>query len=203
MEQIGLTMVLVCVFATAIAMIVIEPPASSSRELGAMIARRIACVPRHPDAPCGRNPLAIAYGTPVAKVVRELAPEPLATPAGGGIALLPVDFRRCRSRSCAEPGLRVGLTRSMRRVTLFTEVLDGRRAGRSLEIRYWSYLPSLGWRVSLRTAGPQEIESSSALRLRADDHPILVPLETLDGRDHLDFTVGEEPPWRWQVESRP
>ena len=202
-EQIGLTIVLAGVFATAIAMIVVEPPASSSRELGAMIARRIACVPRHPEAPCGRNPLAVAYGAPVAKAVRALAPEPVAIPAGGGVALMPVDFRRCRSRSCAEPGLRRGLTRSLRRVTLFTEVRDGRRSGRGLEIRYWSYLPSLGWRVSVEAAGREEIEAASGIRLRASDHPLLVPLETLDGRDHLRFATGEEPPWRWRVESRP
>jgi hypothetical protein len=33
------------------------------------------------------------------------------------------------------------------------------------------------------------------------DHPRLVPLETLAGRNHVDFPPGEEPPWRWRVES--
>jgi hypothetical protein len=28
-----------------------------------------------------------------------------------------------------------------------------------------------------------------------------VPLETLAGRNHVDFPPGEEPPWRWRVES--
>jgi hypothetical protein len=32
--------------------------------------------------------------------------------------------------------------------------------------------------------------------------PVLVPLETLAGRNHYDFGSGEEPPWRWRVESR-
>jgi hypothetical protein len=31
--------------------------------------------------------------------------------------------------------------------------------------------------------------------------PVIVPLETLDGRNQYDFAPGEEPPWRWQVES--
>ena len=201
-EQIALALVLAAVFATAIAFVVVSPPISSSRELGSLIARRLACVPRHPDAPCGRNPLALAYGSPVGKVVRLLAPDPLAFAGGGGELLLPVDFRRCRSRSCALPGERTGLTASLRRVTLFTQVLDMRRSTGSVEIRYWSYLPSLGWRVSSATAGRSEIEAATGLRLNALDHPVLVPLETLDGRDHLDFPAGEEPPWRWQIPSR-
>ena len=32
--------------------------------------------------------------------------------------------------------------------------------------------------------------------------PVLVPLETLLGRDDARFAGGEEPPWRGQVESR-
>ena len=32
-------------------------------------------------------------------------------------------------------------------------------------------------------------------------NPVLVPLETLYGRDHYDFPTDEEPPWRWTVDS--
>lgn len=202
-EQIALALVLAAVFATAIAFVAVAPPISSSRELGSLIARRLACVPRHPYAPCGRNPLALAYGAPVGKVVRLLAPDPLTVAGGGGESLLPVDFRMCRSRSCALPGDRTGLTASLRRVTLFTQVLDRRRSLGTVGIRYWSYLPSLGWRVSSKTAGSSEIEAAAGLRLRRNDHPLLVPLETLAGKDHLDFPPGEEPPWRWQIPSRP
>jgi len=200
-EQIALALLLTAVFATAIAFVTVAPPVSSSRELGSLIARRLACVPRHPDAPCGRNPLVLAYGSPVAKAVRMLAPDPLAVAAGGGVSLLPVDFRRCRSRSCALPGDSSGLTASLRRVTLFTQVIDRRRSTGRVEILYWSYLPSLGWRVTEASAGSLEVEAASTLRLRRLDHPILVPLETLDGRDHLDFPSEEEPPWRWKVAS--
>lgn len=201
-EQVALALVIAAVFATAVALIAVAPPLSASRELGALIARRLACVPRHPDSPCGRNPLVLAYGSPVGKVVRALAPEPLATAAGGGETLLPVDFRRCRSRSCAKPGTRPGLTASRRRVTLFTQVTDRRRTLGTVEIRYWSYLPSLGWRSVTRTAGATEIEEAAGVRLRRLDHPVLVPLETLAGRDHLAFPDSEEPPWRWQVTSK-
>ena len=34
-----------------------------------------------------------------------------------------------------------------------------------------------------------------------DEVPVLVPLETLDGRNQYDFAAGEEPPWRWRVPS--
>lgn len=203
MEQIGLTVILLAIFAAAIALVVVEPPRSSSRELGSLIARRLACVPRHPGDPCGRNPLVVAYGGAVAKTVRALALEPTPTLSGGGVGLVPVDFRRCRSRSCAIPGTREDLTASGRRVTLFTEVRDRRRSGQGLEILYWSYLPTLGWRAAIRTASADDLAAASGLRLRAREHPLLVPLETLDGRDHFRFLQGEEPPWRWRVPSRP
>ena len=31
---------------------------------------------------------------------------------------------------------------------------------------------------------------------------MLVPLETLPGRDQYDFPAGEEPPWQWRIRSR-
>ena len=72
-----------------------------------MIAERLACAPRHP-VPCHRNPLALAYGFPVGKLVRA---------AGAGAALrarprrhplLPVDFRRCRQRELRDSRARSG-----------------------------------------------------------------------------------------------
>ena len=62
-----------------------------------MLARRIACSGRYP-VPCGRNPLASAYGFPLGKLVRYLAPAPAAIEGE-----LPVDFRYCRQASCAAP----------------------------------------------------------------------------------------------------
>jgi hypothetical protein len=181
----------------AIAALVASPPRRADRELGEMLARRIACTPRYP-VPCGRNPLALAYGFPLGKLVRSLAPA--AATRGGE---LPVDFRYCRQPSCARPGSGTGLTASRRRVTEFTSVEDARRSGGGVRITYWLYRPGLGWERIARTAGAAEMAAASAIRLNLEDDPALVPLETLPGRDHYDFPPGEEPPWRWHVPSRP
>jgi hypothetical protein len=181
----------------AIAALVASPPRRGDRELGEMLARRIACTPRYP-VPCGRNPLALAYGFPLGKLVRYLAPEPAAL-AGE----LPVDFRYCRQASCAAPGDDPGITASNRRVTEFTSVVDRRSAGGLVRITYWLYRPGLGWERADRTAGPAEVAAASSIRLNLEDNPALVPLETLPGRDHYLFPSGDEPPWRWSIASRP
>jgi hypothetical protein len=172
----------------AVAALVASPPGRGDRELGEMIARRIACPPRYP-VPCGRNPLVLAYGFPLGKVVRYLAPEPAAL--GGE---LPVDFRHCRRASCAAPGEEPGLTASDRRITEFTSVEDRRSVGGLVRITYWLYRPGLGWERIGRTAGVAEIAAAAQLRLSVEDDPALVPLETLPGRDHYLFPPSEEPP---------
>ena len=120
-----------------------------------MLARRIACTPRYP-VPCGRNPLALAYGFPLGKLVRSLAPIPEARDGE-----LPVDFRYCQSSSCALPGPDAGLTSSRRRVTVFTAVEDLRRAGGVVRVTYWLYRPGLGWERIVRSAGAAEIAAAS------------------------------------------
>jgi hypothetical protein len=197
-EHLGLATLLALLILAAVSALLAAPPGPSARRLGSAIARRLACAPRHP-VPCGRNPLALAYGFPVGKLVRWLAPVPGARPGPGGTALLPVDFRYCRRESCALPGPRPGLTASGRRVTAFTSVEDARPSGGALEVRYWLYRPLLGWRTLLRRGGEAELEAASALRLDLEDDPALVPLETLPGRNHYRFAAGEEPPWRWRV----
>ena len=181
----------------AVAALVASPPRRGDRELGEMLARRIACSPRYP-VPCGRNPLALAYGFPLGKLVRYLAPGPAAL-AGE----LPVDFRYCRQPSCAAPGEEPGVTASNRRVTEFTSVEDRRSAGGPVRITYWLYRPGVGWQRVERTAGAAEVAAASGIRLSLEDFPALVPLETLPGRDHYVFRPAEEPPWRWSLPSRP
>jgi hypothetical protein len=112
-----------------------------------------------------------------------------------------VDFRYCRSESCAVPGDRVGLTRSNRRVTAFTSVLDDRRAGGEVEVSYWLYRPGIGWDRAVRRASSADVERYASTPLLETANPVLVPLETLYGRDHYDFPTDEEPPWRWTVDS--
>lgn len=196
-EHAGLAALIALIVIAGIAALRAAPPDDASRELGGTLARRLACAPRHP-IPCGRNPLALAYGLPLGKLVRSLAPAPLAVLGPGG-PLLPVDYRRCRQESCAAPGPRGGLTASNRRVTVFTSVQDLRSSGGGVRISYWSYRPGLGWELAEVGAGPAEIEAASSIRLNVEDVPALVPLETLAGRNHARFPRGEEPPWRWRV----
>lgn len=187
-EYLALAGLIGLLIAMAIAALVASPPTRAERELGEMLARRIACPPRYP-VPCGRNPLALAYGFPLGKLVRYLAPEP-ATLTGE----LPVDFRYCRRPSCAAPGRDRGLTASGRRVTEFTSVDDLRPAG-PVRIAYWLYRPGLEWQRIVRTAGAAGIAAAAGIRLSLEDDPALVPLETLPGRDHYRFPPGEQPPW--------
>jgi hypothetical protein len=196
-EYVALSGVIGLLIVVAVAALAASPPTRGERELGEMLARRIACTPRYP-VPCGRNPLALAYGFPLGKLVRSLAPVPAIR--GGE---LPVDFRYCRQPGCAAPGSDPGLTASRRRVTEFTSVEDLRRSGGPVRITYWLYRPVLGWEKIVRTAGPPEIQAASRIRLSLDDDPALVPLEMLPGKDHYGFSPAEEPPWRWRLPSRP
>jgi hypothetical protein len=196
-EYVALAGLIGLLIAVAAAALVTSPPRRGDRELGEMLARRIACAPRYPT-PCGRNPLALAYGSAIGKLVRALAPAPT-TEAGE----LPVDFRYCRRPSCAAPGPVTGLTESGRRVTEFTAVEDTRRSSGTVSITYWLYRPGLGWRRIVRSGSAAAIAAAQVIRLRLDDDPALVPLETLAGRDHLAFPPAEEPPWRWELPSRP
>jgi hypothetical protein len=196
-EYVALAGMIGILIVAAVAALVASPPTRGERELGEMLARRLACTPRYP-VPCGRNPLALAYGFPLGKLVRSLSPPP--GPEGGE---LPVDFRYCRQATCAAPGSAAGLTSSRRRVTEFTAVEDLRRSGGPVLITYWLYRPGLGWEQIVRTAGAAEIEAASRIRLNLGDNPALVPLETLAGKDHYDFSPSDEPPWRWKIHSRP
>jgi hypothetical protein len=196
-EYLGLAGMIGLLIVIAIAALVASPPRRGDRELGEMLARRIACAPRYP-VPCGRNPLALAYGFPLGKLVRYLAPEPAAVDGE-----LPVDFRYCRQASCAAPGAQPGLTASNRRVTEFTSVEDQRSSGGPVRITYWLYRPGLGWERVERTAGAVEIAAASGIRLSLEEDPALVPLETLPGRDHYPFPPGEQPPWRSSIPSQP
>ena len=167
----------------------------SGRELGSTLARKLRCAAVGPG-PCWRDPLTLAYGRPLAGAVRALAPLPVARSG-----LLPVDFRRCRSTSCATPGPRPGLTASNRRVTDFVSVDDRRRSGGPVAITYWLYRPTVGWERIVREARPAEIERLAPTPLVENATPALVALETLDGRNQYEFAAGEQPPWRWQVDS--
>jgi Flp pilus assembly pilin Flp len=193
-EHVGIT-ILVALLAIAGIAAVGAGADRSGRELGATLARKIRCAAVGPG-PCWRDPLTEAYGRPLAGAVRALAPAPVALSG-----LLPVDFRRCRSASCAAPGIRAGLTASNGRVTDFVAVEDGRLSGGPVAITYWLYRPTLGWERIVRNVDAAGIERLAPTQLLEDAIPTLVALETLDGRNQYEFTAGEEPPWRWEVDS--
>jgi len=203
-EQAGLAALVALLLLAGIAAVAAEGEIDAGRSVARSIATKIRCAPRLPDA-CSHHPLVPAYGWPLARLARALAPAPAAKPGPSGLPLVPVDFRRCRTESCAVPlpgtaGLR--LTASGRRTTAFTEIVDRRRSLGWVEVSYWLYRPGLGWERVTRRAGQADVEAANGVRVLVSDSPALVPLETLPGRNHYEFGAGERPPWQWRVESR-
>ncbi|MGH2973348.1 MAG: hypothetical protein ACRDLL_00555 [Solirubrobacterales bacterium] len=199
-EQAGLVALIALLLLAAIAAIAAEGKIDGGRGLAGTIGRRIACAPRLPDA-CHHHPLVPAYGWPLARLARALAPAPQAKLDPSGAPLMPVDFRHCRRQSCAvAAGPR--LTASRRRTTAFTQLIDRRRDQGWVEIVYWLYRPSLGWEKLVRRASQPQVDAASGVRVLLQDDPALVPLETLPGRDHYEFPAAERPPWQWRVQGR-
>jgi hypothetical protein len=199
-EQAGLAALIAALLLAAIAALASGGKIDPGHALGGTIARRIACAPRLPDA-CRHHPLVPAYGWPLARLARALAPAPATLPGPEGLPLVPVDFRRCRSSGCAvAAGPHV--TASGYRTTAFTQLDDRRRTLGWVELTYWLYRPGLGWERVVRRAGRAQVEAASHVRVLLKDDPALVPLETLPGRDHYEFPAGERPPWQWRIKSR-
>lgn len=199
-EQAALAALIGLLLVAGIAAVAAGGEVDAGRGLAGAIGRRLACAPRLPDA-CRHHPLVPAYGWPLARLARALAPAPVAEPGPSGLPLVPVDFRRCRRESCA---VAAGphLTASGRRTTAFTELVDRRRSGGWVEVVYWLYRPGLGWERLIRRATQADVEAAAGTEVLAKDDPALVPLETLPGRDHYDFPAGERPPWQWHVRGR-
>jgi hypothetical protein len=193
-EHAGLSLLIALLAIAGIAALAARP-SDAGRDLGFSLARKLRCAAVGPG-PCWRDPLTEAYGRPLAGAVRALAPSPQLRSG-----LLPVDFRYCRSMSCAAPGARPGLTASNRRVTAFVEVDDRRGSTGEVTITYWLYRPTLGWERIAVTIDSADVDRLAPTELLDTAVPTLIPLETLDGRNHYDFAPAEEPPWRWQVES--
>jgi hypothetical protein len=198
-ESAGLALLIALAMLAGVAAVA-AGPLDGGRELGSTVARKIRCATQLPG-PCWRDPLTLAYGRSLAGLVRALAPQPHPRAGPSGVALLPVDFRYCRRESCAAPGSREGLTASNRRVTAFVSVTDDRPSHGVVLVTYWLYRPTLGWERVERGARSEQVSAAADTPLLEDASPRLVPLETLSGRNHYDFAAGEEPPWRWRVDS--
>jgi Flp pilus assembly pilin Flp len=199
-EQAGLAALIALLLLAAIAAVAAGGKVDAGRGLAGAIAKRIACGPRLPDA-CRHHPLVPAYGWPLARLARALAPAPEPKPGPSGLPLVPVDFRRCRRESCA---VAAGphLTASGRRTTAFTQLLDRRRSDGWVELTYWLYRPTIGWQRLTRRATQADVEAAAGVEVLLEDDPVLVPLETLPGRNHYEFPPGERPPWQWRVAGR-
>lgn len=199
-EQAALAALVALLLVAAISAVAAGGEVDAGRSLAGTLGRRLACAPRLPDG-CRHHPLVPAYGWPLARLARELAPAPEAVPGPSGLPLAPVDFRRCRSESCA---VAAGphLTASGRRVTVFTELIDRRRSGGWIEIVYWQYRPTIGWSGLSRHADQADVEAAAGVEVLERDDPALVPLETLPGRNHYGFPPSERPPWQWRVAGR-
>lgn len=199
-EQAGLVALIALLLLAGIAAIAAGGEVDAGRRLAGTIGRRIACAPRLPGA-CRHHPLVPAYGWPLARLTRALAPDPEPRPGPTGLPLMPVDFRYCRRESCA---VAAGphLTASRRRTTAFTQLIDRRRSRGWVELIYWLYRPGLGWERIARRAGQPQIDAAGDTSVLLEDDPALVPLETLPGRNHYAFAPGEQPPWQWRVKGR-
>jgi hypothetical protein len=66
-------------------------------------------------------------------------------------------------------------------------------------ISYWLYRPTLGWERVRTRIDSDGVAAHAETPLLETAVPVLVPLETLAGRNHYEFAPGEEPPWRWRV----
>lgn len=199
-EQIALAGLIALLLIAAISAVAAGGDVDAGRRLAGAIGKKLQCAPRLPDD-CRHHPMVPAYGRPLARLARAMAPAPVSLPGPSGLPLVPVDFRRCRRASCAvAAGPR--LTASGRCVTAFTEVVDRRRSTGLVEVVYWLYRPTLGWQRLVRRATEADVSAASGVEVLLEDSPALVPLETLPGRNHYDFPASEQPPWQWQVGGR-
>jgi hypothetical protein len=199
-EQVALAALVALLLAAGVAAIAAGGKIDAGRDLAAAIGKKMRCAPRLPDA-CRHHPLVPAYGWPLARLARALAPAPTAVAGPSGLPLMPVDFRRCRRESCAvAAGPHV--TASGRRTTAFTELVDRRGSAGWVEVVYWLYRPKIGWQRVARRATQADVEAAAGTAVLVEDDPALVPLETVPGRNHYEFPAGERPPWQWRVAGR-
>jgi hypothetical protein len=196
-EHVGLAALLALLLVAAIAAVASGGDVDAGRTLARALGRKIVCSPRLPQ-PCRHHPLVAAYGWPLARLTRSLAPAPVAERGPSGLPLVPVDFRRCRHEGCAV-ATGPDLSASGGRATAFTSIEDRRDDLGWVEVTYWFYRPSLGWDRVVRRATQADVEAAAATPVLLKDDPMLVPLETLPGRDHYDFPAAERPPWQWSL----
>lgn len=146
-------LVLVC--SLVLAALAAAVPAVDGRSVGGLIAHRIACTARG-GCDDGDATLRAAYGERDARLLRSYAPGLVYEP---GEAQIPVDWRRCRERRCADApddrDLDAHRSHTGEQATAFTRVV--RRGGHTY-LQYWLYYPDsdtkLGASDRLTKLGP-------------------------------------------------
>jgi hypothetical protein len=124
-------------------------PGMDGRSFGGFLAHRVVCAAAG-GCDDGDESLRSAYGARDAALVRRHAPNLVYE---RGERQLPVDYRRCRARACAEASgdrdLDVHRSHSGQPATAFTRVI--RRGGR-VYLQYWIYFPdsNMSWAGSDR-----------------------------------------------------
>lgn len=130
-EWTGLTLLVAAACAAALATV----PRVDGRPLGAAVLRALTCAVRNDCA----DDLDETYGAADAALVRRHAPSIAYEP---GTYSIPVDYRRCRSRRCADApddrDLDVSRSKRGEPATAFTRVV--RKNGRTY-VQYWLYYP--------------------------------------------------------------
>ena len=201
-EQAGLVLLVALLLLAAIAALAAGPPNDRGASWARRLARKLRCAPRLPG-PCWRDPLTVAYGRPLAGA----GARPGATARRGARGFGRSARSRSTSATAAAPAAPCratgpGLTASNRRVTAFTSVdrsPPGRRPGRG----HLLALPAG------RGLGPGDPPRQLGRR-RRPRHDAAAPGRPIPGssrsrpspgRNHYEFPAGEEPPWRWQVQS--
>ena len=76
-EQAGLAALIALLLIAGIAAVAAGGEVDAGRGLAGAIGKQLACAPRLPDA-CRHHPLVPAYGWPLARLARALAPAPIA-----------------------------------------------------------------------------------------------------------------------------
>ena len=134
-EWVGLVLLVALALAGAVALAGADV---DGRSFGGFLAHRFVCAVRG-GCDDGDAALARTYGPRDAELVRRHAPNLVYEP---GEAQLPVDWRRCRRRGCADGpkdrDLDAHRTTGGGRATVFTRVV--RRGGRTY-LQYWLYFP--------------------------------------------------------------
>jgi hypothetical protein len=133
-EWTGVVLLVALTFGAAIALV----PIVDGRSFGSWLAHSVLCAVRS-GCVTSADALQAAYGERDAALVRRHAPGIVYEP---GERSLPVDFRRCRSRSCADaaddPALDATRSDAGTPAAVFTHV--ARRGGETF-LQYWLYYP--------------------------------------------------------------